>query len=57
MRMLRAIRISEKLGFELTTDVSETIGLVAHLIQDVSPARLFEESLKMFMGDTVREFF
>ena len=50
VRMLRAIRISEKLGFELTTDVSETIGLVAHLIQDVSPARLFEESLKMFMG-------
>ena len=27
VRMLRAIRISEKLGFELTTDVSETIRL------------------------------
>ena len=50
VRMLRAIRISEKLGFELATDVREAIRLAAHLIQDVSPARLFEESLKMFMG-------
>ena len=50
VRMLRAIRISEKLGFELATDVREEIRLAAHLIQDVSPARLFEESLKMFMG-------
>ena len=50
VRMLRAIRISEKLGFELATDVRETIREMAHFIQDVSPARLFEESLKMFMG-------
>ena len=50
VRMLRAVRISEKLGFELATDVRETIREMAHFIQDVSPARLFEESLKMFMG-------
>ena len=50
VRMLRAIRISEKLGFKLATDVRETIREMAHFIQDVSPARLFEESLKMFMG-------
>ena len=57
VRMLRAIRISEKLGFELATDVRETIKEMAHFIQDVSPARLFEESLKMFMGGYgVRDF-
>ena len=50
MRMLRAIRISEKLEFELENDIKENIRIEAHLIQDVSPARLFEESLKMFMG-------
>ncbi len=50
VRMLRAIRISEKLEFELESDIKESIKSVAHLIQDVSPARLFEESLKMFMG-------
>ena len=49
-RMLRAIRISEKLEFELEGDIKESIRLLAYLIQDVSPARLFEESLKMFMG-------
>lgn len=50
VRMLRAIRISEKLEFELENDIKESIRIEAHLIQDVSPARLFEESLKMFMG-------
>ena len=50
VRMLRAIRISEKLEFELENDIEESIRIEAHLIQDVSPARLFEESLKMFMG-------
>ena len=50
VRMLRAIRISEKLEFELENEIEESIRIEAHLIQDVSPARLFEESLKMFMG-------
>ena len=50
VRILRAIRISEKLKFEIENDIKDSIRLSAHLIQDVSSARLFEESLKMFMA-------
>jgi poly(A) polymerase len=50
VRMLRAIRIGSKLEFSLETKIKEGIRSLGYLIQDVSPARLFEESLKMFMG-------
>lgn len=50
VRMLRAIRFQGKLGFELEEELSDSISSLGYLIQDVSPARLFEEVLKLFMS-------
>jgi poly(A) polymerase len=50
VRMLRAIRFEAKLGFSLEAKLSESIKSVGHLIQDVPPARLFEEVLKLCMS-------
>jgi poly(A) polymerase len=57
VRMLRAVRFAAKLGFKIHLD-SET-PLLEHtaLLDEVSPARLFEEVLKLFMGGcAVRSF-
>jgi poly(A) polymerase len=50
VRMLRAIRFEAKLGFHLGEDSCDAIKSLGYLIQDVSPARLFEEVLKIFMS-------
>lgn len=50
VRMLRAVRFSAKLGFHLSAATSQPIPRLAHLIGDVSPARLFEEVLKLMMS-------
>lgn len=50
VRMLRAIRFQAKLGFELEDELADSIESLGYLIQDVSPARLFEEVLKLFMS-------
>ncbi|MBV1905616.1 MAG: polynucleotide adenylyltransferase PcnB [Pseudomonadales bacterium] len=49
-RMLRAVRFSAKLGFELDNDSSQAIHHTAELIGEVSPARLFDELSKMFLS-------
>ncbi len=50
VRMLRAIRFQAKLGFQIEASVTDTIKSLGFLIQDVSPARLFEEVLKLFLS-------
>ena len=50
VRMLRAIRFQAKLKFELESDLQNSIRLLGHLLQNVPPARLFEEVLKLFMS-------
>jgi poly(A) polymerase len=50
VRMLRAVRFNAKLGFDIDTEVSDAIKSLGYLIQDVPPARLFEEVLKLFMA-------
>ncbi len=50
VRMLRAVRFAAKLGFQIDPAVAELIPRLAHLIQTVPPARLFEEVLKLFHG-------
>ncbi len=50
VRMLRAVRFRAKLGFSIEPQASIKIKRVAHLIQDVAPARLFEEILKLFLS-------
>ena len=48
VRMLRAIRFAAKLDFEIAKDSAKPINKHAHLLQSVSGARLFDETLKMF---------
>ncbi len=48
VRMLRAIRFAAKLDFEIAADSAKPINKLGHLLQSVSGARLFDESLKMF---------
>jgi len=50
VRMLRAVRFRAKLQFTLEDELRDTIKALGYLIQDVSPARLFEEVLKLFMA-------
>lgn len=50
VRMLRAVRFEAKLGFHVADDLRDTIRSLGYLIQDVAPARLFEEVLKLFMS-------
>lgn len=50
VRMLRAVRFKAKLGFELADDTEEPLPKLGHLLQDIPPARLFEEVLKLFMS-------
>jgi poly(A) polymerase len=50
VRMLRAIRFQAKLEFGLESELQRSIKSLGHLIQDVPPARLFEEVLKLFLS-------
>lgn len=49
VRMLRAIRFATKLGMRMDDSVREPIARLAHLLDSIPPARLFEEFLKLFM--------
>ncbi|MEQ8953601.1 MAG: polynucleotide adenylyltransferase PcnB [Gammaproteobacteria bacterium] len=48
VRMLRAIRFAAKLDFKIARETSKPIDKLSHLLQSVSGARLFDETLKMF---------
>lgn len=48
VRLLRAVRFAGKLDFTLAAATGECIPRLAHLLRHVSPARLFEEVLKLF---------
>lgn len=57
VRMLRAVRFSAKLGFEIDEASRNPIFSLGHLLQDIPPARLYEEVLKLFhSGHAVRSF-
>ena len=47
VRMLRAVRFESKLDLKLTSECKESIINMAHLINNVSPYRLFDEILKI----------
>lgn len=49
VRMLRAARFAAKLNFKLDADTADAIQPLAHLLRQVPPARLFDESNKMFI--------
>jgi poly(A) polymerase len=50
VRMLRAVRFAAKLGFRIHPESEAPIFDLAHLLEDIPPARLFDEILKLFMG-------
>lgn len=50
VRLLRAVRFAVKLGFRIHPSMDRSIHELAHLLEDIPPARLFEEILKMFLG-------
>lgn len=48
VRLLRIVRFAGKLDFQIETKTAEPIAKLAHLLQHVPAARLFEEILKLF---------
>jgi poly(A) polymerase len=57
VRMLRALRFSAKLGFEIDQESKLPIYTLGHLLTDIPAARLYEEVLKLFhSGHAVRSF-
>lgn len=50
VRMIRAVRFACKLGLTLPTETAAPMPQLAHLLAETSPARLFEEVLKLFHG-------
>ena len=52
VRMLRAVRFAAKLGFRVDPGTESPILEFAPLLADIPPARLFEETLKLFLGGT-----
>lgn len=57
VRMLRAIRFTAKLGLKMAPEVTQQIHALAPLITEVSSARLFEETIKLFhSGASLRTY-
>ena len=57
VRMLRAVRLSAKLDFEIEAATAAPIPALAPLLSEAAPARLFEECLKLFLsGHAVESF-
>jgi poly(A) polymerase len=50
VRMLRAVRFAAKLDFSIDPGTQEPIGRLAYLLDGVPPARLFDETLKLFLS-------
>ncbi|MBZ4200391.1 MAG: polynucleotide adenylyltransferase PcnB [Methylotenera sp.] len=50
VRMLRAVRLSAKLGLKIEAKTEAPIAKMADLLADVPPSRLFDEMLKLFLS-------
>jgi len=50
VRMLRAVRFAAKLGFTIHPDSAAPIPKLAHMLDSVPPARLFDEINKLFLS-------
>ena len=57
VRMLRVLRLTAKLGFELDSEAAKPIAALAGLLQNIPTARIFDEMLKWFSsGSSFRVF-
>lgn len=50
VRMLRAVRLAAKLQFTIADEAAAPFAELGPLLADVAPARLFDESLKLFLS-------
>lgn len=50
VRMLRAVRFAAKLDMKISPETAQPIPRLATLLQEIPPARLFEESLKLLQA-------
>ncbi|WP_445146667.1 polynucleotide adenylyltransferase PcnB [Dyella sp. Tek66A03] len=50
VRMLRAVRLAAKLNFRIDAAASAPFAELGPLLADAAPARLFDESLKLFLA-------
>lgn len=57
VRMLRAVRLAAKLGFSIEPETAQPIPQLAPLLAEAAPARLFEETLKLFLSGHARTSF
>ncbi|HID83269.1 MAG TPA: polynucleotide adenylyltransferase PcnB [Chromatiales bacterium] len=57
VRMLRAVRFAAKLGFNIDKDSENAIHDLGGLLKNVSPARVFDEMLKLFHGGCAAQTF
>jgi poly(A) polymerase len=48
VRILRAVRLSAKLGFDIAPETEAPIRPLAHMLESIPSARLFDEVLKLF---------
>lgn len=57
VRMIRAVRFQSKLSAKLSPEIHASILNQAHLLSHVSPARLYEECIKLFHNEYAFEVF
>ena len=57
VRMLRAVRFAAKLGFRIDSACEEPLFTWGEMLQGVPAARLFDETLKLFLGGTALDCF
>ena len=50
VRMLRAIRLSAKLGLRIATDTQKPIARLANLLGNIPSARIFDEMMKLLLS-------
>lgn len=50
VRMIRAVRFAAKLGFRIDHECEDAIRELGYLMEEVSNARLFDETLKLFLA-------
>ncbi len=50
VRMLRAVRLAAKLGFTIEDETAAPLEQIGQLLAEAPPARLFDETLKMFLA-------
>ena len=55
VRMLRAVRFSTKLRMRISERTETPIFELAHLLRNIPPARLFDESLKLFLAGKAQD--